>query len=274
MVVGAETIAIDWFASNVLVTLYKEWPDQDVSVLADYLLNQLKEWQLPPTSIALQRRYLKGAPTEVLYGELADEIWAQEQGLQYRINLKQHQNHGLFLDMAEGRRWVKERAQHKRVLNLFSYTCAFSVAALAGGADEVINLDMSKGALAVGRKNHAKNDLTGARFFAHDLFNSWGKLKRLGPYDLVIVDPPSFQGSSFTLDSHYPKVIRRLCSLTEPGAEFLLCLNAPEKSSEFLIDLVAQDAPELRFVSRLPNPEVFADKYPEKSLKVLHFSRE
>lgn len=67
----------------------------------------------------------------------------------------------------------------RKVLNLFAYTCAFSVAALKGGADEVVNMDMSKGALAIGKQNHLLNGLTaGARFLGHDIFKSWGKLKK------------------------------------------------------------------------------------------------
>jgi 23S rRNA (cytosine1962-C5)-methyltransferase len=271
LVKGAEGVAIDWFAGHLLFTLYQELADPELKILTDAVCNQLSEWEFLPQSTLCQRRYLKGAPVLQLSGELNQPIWVQENGLRFRVNLLDHQNHGLFLDMAAGRRWVKEHAQGRAVLNLFSYTCGFSVAALAGGATSVINLDMSKGALSVGRQNHAENGLKGAKFLDHDLFNSWGKLKRLGPYQMIIVDPPSFQGSSFTLERHYPKVIRRLASLSTPDADLLLCLNAPEKGTEFLLELVAKEAPELSFQSRLENPAAFADKDPERALKVLHF---
>ena len=83
--------------------------------------------------------------------------------------------------MREGRRWVRDWA-HKhpggKVLNLFAYSCAFSIA--VGGAAEVHNLDMASGALQLGQRNHALNSLRGASFLAHDLFSTWGKVKRLG----------------------------------------------------------------------------------------------
>ncbi|RCU52851.1 SAM-dependent methyltransferase [Corallincola holothuriorum] len=268
---GAESIAIDWYASHLLFTFYSEVSDDDVNTLVDAVVDQFRQWQMPIQAVLCQRRYLKGAPVECLHGEVSQPLWVTEHDLQYKVNLLNHQNHGLFLDMAEGRKWVLEHAKARSVLNLFSYTCGFSVAALAGGADSVVNLDMSKGALSVGKQNHVKNDLHGARFLGHDLFNSWGKLKRFGPYGLIIVDPPSFQGSSFTLDKHYPKVIRRLSSLAEEGADILLCLNAPEKDSEYLTAMVEEGAPELSFVQRLPNPAAFADRFPEKALKVLHY---
>ena len=96
--------------------------------------------------------------------------------------------------MAEGRRWVRAQAAGQQVLNLFAYTSAFSVAALQGGAKQVVNVDMSAGAIALGQLNHALNGLqAGARFLAHDIFKTWGKITRSGPYHLIIVDPPSFQ---------------------------------------------------------------------------------
>jgi len=66
------------------------------------------------------------------------------------VHVAKGQNHGLFLDMANGRQWLRENMMAKpgaRVLNLFAYTCAFSVVAKQAGAAEVINLDMSDGAV-------------------------------------------------------------------------------------------------------------------------------
>jgi 23S rRNA (cytosine1962-C5)-methyltransferase len=59
--------------------------------------------------------------------------------------------------------------------------------------------------------------------------------------------------------------------LLAPSGQALLCLNAPELSSQFLLDVVTSEAPELRFVKRLDNPQVFADADPERSLKVMLF---
>src|SRR3546814_19144674 len=91
------------------------------------------------------------------------------------------------------RRWVQGNAQGKRVLNLFAYTCGFSVAEIAGGAEHVVNLDMSSAALTRGRENPRLNghDLSRVSFLGHDLFKSWGKVRKLGRYDLIIIDPRS-----------------------------------------------------------------------------------
>jgi len=182
--------------------------------------------------------------------------------------------------MAEGRRWVRAHvANHRartgrgaRVLNLFAYTCAFSVAALQAGAAEVVNVDMSRGAIATGQQNHQLNGLgAGARFLAHDIFSSWGKITRSGPYDLVIVDPPSYQKGSFVATKDYARLMRRLPELLIPGGHALLCLNAPELGMAFLREQMQSQAPSLAFVERVPNPAVFADVDEERSLKVLVF---
>jgi len=213
-----------------------------------------------------------------------------ENGLKYEVRLLQGQNQGIFLDMANGRRWVQDNANNQIVLNLFAYTCAFSVAALAGGAYQVVNMDMAKGALKIGQRNHEMNHdafceaaasgdngandpyhSSQVKFFAHDIFKSWGKIKRLGPYDRILVDPPSFQKGSFVAKKDYGKVIRRLPSLLLPStnSKAMLCLNAPELSVTFLQELVREEAPELEFAGQIENPLSFLSIDPDRALKVL-----
>ena len=67
----------------------------------------------------------------------------------------------------------------------------------------------------------------------------------------------------------YPRLLRRLPDLVAPGGHVLLCLNAPEIGTQFLTEQMKALAPELAFEQRLPNPPVFADVDPERSLKVL-----
>ena len=171
------------------------------------------------------------------------------------------------------RRWVREQAEGRRVLNLFAYTCGFSVAAIAGGAERVVNLDMAKAALSRGRDNHRLNghDLGRVSFLGHDLFKSWGKLKKDGPFDLVIIDPPSFQKGSFALSKDYQKILRRLPELLADGGTVLACVNDPGVGPDFLIEGMAAEAPGLRFLERLDNPPEFADIHPDSGLKALVF---
>ena len=215
--------------------------------------------------------------TRLMAGAVPDPHTVIEAGARFRVHVLRGQNHGLFLDMAAGRRWVREFAAARRgdrhglkVLNLFAYTCAFSVVALQAGARQVVNVDMSHGALGIGQQNHQLNGITsGAVFLPHDIFSSWGKITRGGPYGLVIVDPPSYQKGSFVATKDYARLVRRLPELLEPGGHALLCLNAPELGCDFLREQVQALAPDLAWVERLANPAVFADVDEERSLKVL-----
>ena len=218
------------------------------------------------------------ADTRLMAGNVPDPHIVTEGPALFLVRVLRGQNHGLFLDMAEGRRWVRDFAadfkqregRGARVLNLFAYTCAFSVAALQGGAAHVTNLDMARGALATGQQNHQLNGLApqGASFLAHDLFNSWGKVTRGGPYDLVIADPPSYQKGSFVATKDYARLLRRLPDLLAPGGRALLCLNAPELPWAWLREQVDEHAPGLQLIERLAHPPAFADVDADRALKV------
>ncbi|WP_318460347.1 class I SAM-dependent methyltransferase [Photobacterium leiognathi] len=275
---GLEQITVDWLQGQVLVSLFKE-PSPEFLAELTTLLNKMTEtaeWQNNgATSLLLQHRDRLGSPMDVIWGETSEYQDVIESGLVYKLDLGRKQNNGLFLDMRFGRDWVREQAEGKRVLNLFAYTCGFSVAAIAGGAEHVVNLDMAKAALNRGRDNHHlnKHDLKKVSFLGHELFKSWGKVRKYGPYDLIIIDPPSFQKGSFALTKDYQKILRRLPELLTENGTVLACVNDPSITSDFLIEGMAAEAPELVFEKRLDNPPEFKDIEPEGGLKALVFQR-
>lgn len=276
---GCEQIVLDAFPPVLLLTSFAPLDEAQLKVIGDALAQR---WlQIAPADQPLNWVFQSRAPgcqgdTRVMAGALPEPHVVTENGAQYLVHLARGQNHGLFLDMAAGRDWVRQqvaahpRPERMKVLNLFAYTCAFSVVAKRAGAGQVLNMDMSKGALATGQHNHQLNGVkAGASFAAHDIFSSWGKINRSGPYDLIIVDPPSYQKGSFIATKDYAKLMRRLPDLLAPEGQVLLCLNAPELGTAFLREQMAEIAPELQFVERLANPPVFADVDEERSLKVL-----
>ena len=267
---GCEHLSLDWYAPVWVLTSFQPLEDAELQAVHAALAQRPE----PLNWVYQLRQSGPGrSETRLMAGSVPEPHEVTEQGARYRVHVLKGQNHGLFLDMAGGRQWLREHAADQRVLNLFAYTCAFSVAALQGGASEVVNVDMAAGALAIGQQNHQLNGLGGARFLAHDLFKSWGKVKRMGPYGIVVADPPSYQKGSFVASKDYARVVRRLPELLAPGGQALLCLNAPEIPSSFVRELVATEAPALRWIQRLDNPDVFADADPERALKVLLFER-
>jgi 23S rRNA (cytosine1962-C5)-methyltransferase len=256
----------------LLVTLYQAPEEQPWQQFCQQLLSLESD----VGCVLVQRRYLPGAPTETLRGELPAQCLAQEQGLQFSLQFGAKQNIGFFLDMAPGRRWLRERAGDKRVLNLFSYTCSLSVAAVAGGASGVLNVDMSKAALTVGRQNHRQNGqgqsmIQDVQFLPYDLFRSWSKVTRKGPYEIVVIDPPSRQKGSFVAEKDYVRVIRRLPALMPAGGDVLACLNAPHLGEAFVHSLFEQECPQAVFVERLANRLDFPESDGQRNLKLLHF---
>ncbi|AEG10944.1 SAM-dependent methyltransferase [Shewanella baltica] len=270
---GCEHLCLDWFTPVLLLTSFTPLADDDLATCQQAIAER---WQAirPDSQLNLVYQYRSAGETftQVLQGEVPEPHIVSENGARFQVHLMRGQNHGLFLDMANGREWVRANARYKKVLNLFAYTCGFSVAALQGGADEVVNMDMSKGALGIGKQNHLLNGFSaGARFLGHDIFKSWGKLKKLGPYDIIVADPPSNQKGSFVATKDYVRLIRRLPELLADNGEVLLCLNAPELDTTFLRQQVADAAPALEYIERLANPPAFMDVSEEKSLKVLRY---
>ena len=273
---GLDQLTCDWVDGQLLVNVFKEVDQAFLSSLKTGLVDLTNKdiWQVKQgTSIVLQHRYADGAPSEVLWGELNDSPVVVEHGLKYQLDIGRNQNFGLFLDMRNGRQWVQDNAKDKNVLNLFAYTCGFSVAAIAGGARQCMNVDMSRGSLNKGRDNHRLNehDMRSVNFLGYDIFKSWGKIKKGGPYELVIIDPPSFQKGSFALTKDYKKILRRLPELLTEGGEVIACVNSPAVSPNFLIETMVEEAPSVEFIERLDNPPEFVDVDLDSSLKVLRF---
>ena len=283
---GCEHWSLDVFPPVFVLTSFQPASDEDLAAVGAALAAR---WaQIAPgeqLNWVYQCRHTSHtsghAETRLMAGSVPEPHVVTEQGAHFRVLVLKGQNHGLFLDMAEGRRWVRDYAAQYlaskseqdrglKVLNLFAYTCAFSVVALQAGARLVVNVDMGQGAMATGQQNHLINGITtGASFLVHDIFKTWGKINRSGPYGLVIVDPPSYQKGSFIATKDYARLMRRLPELLAPGGHVLLCLNAPELGVDFLHRQMQELAPELALVERLANPPAFADVSPDRALKVL-----
>ena len=269
---GFEQVTVDHFPPYLVVGLFREaarLPDDALNVLAQALARAFDGLQ----GIAIQRRDGRNTQTDVLFGEVPEALVAVENELRYRVRPLANQNVGLFLDMAPLRARLASGCADASVLNLFAYTCSLSVAALAGGARQVVNNDMSKPSLEVGRANHQENgqDLRSVRMLPHNLFKSWWKIRQLGPYDIIIIDPPTNQHGSFVADRHYAQILKRLADFAASGARVYACLNSPFHNAEFLPGLMARWCPTATLVGRLPNSGDFPDVEADRALKVYEY---
>lgn len=268
---GFRHLTIDSIDEILNVALYFEEDNEAklIHMLKDFVNSSRYK------TLVVQRRYIKGTPSEVLVGELKDELFVVENGMKIKLNLLSNRNSGYFPDMKNGRAFVRENAKDKNVLNLFSYTCAFSVAAKMGGAKTVSNIDMSKGALSTGRANHHLNDLDmkGISFLPYNILKSFSRIKKKGPYDMIIIDPPTFQKGSFEATKDYRKIIMKLPQIASQDCILLACLNSPDLDEEFIKSLIKELAPSFKFVKRLENLDEFKSVDESRSLKNLVFKR-
>ncbi|MFW2554461.1 class I SAM-dependent methyltransferase [Aliarcobacter butzleri] len=223
----------------------------------------------------VQKKYKKDELNEAIIGEISPFYIVVENGLKYKINFF-NKNIGIFLDMKIGREYINSICKDKNVLNLFSYTCAFSVVAINAKAKQVVNVDMAKGALTTGRENHHLNNLDTkkVKFMPYDILKSWNRIKKEGPYDIIIIDPPSFQKGSFAATKDYEKIIKKLPELASENCIVLSCLNAPELDSDFIKQKFEEFAPTFKFEKRLENLKEFITNNEEKSLKNLIFKKQ
>ena len=266
---GLEHICIDWFRPVVLISAWQEVEDPEALkeiILAADVKGQIK-------SIVLQNRFINQSPAETIYGDLPDKIIVQAQDLRFEVHPGRRQNAGLFLDMGPLREWLKENSAGCNVLNLFAYTCALSVAALAGGGKSVTNVDMSKPSLEWGLQNHMLNGQgpMPIKSIPHNLFKSWGRIKQFGRYDLVIIDPPTNQRGSFNAERNYKSVLKKMHSLCNPGASIIAALNSPFLGVDFLHDCLTKNLPDSKFIEMIPAADEFVDIDPERGLKIAHY---
>lgn len=285
---GCEHLMVDWYPPVWVITSFLPIDESDLAYWHQRLEEKwgqqqqqqepLKE-EMHPLTWVFQDRSVSPTINQLRAGALPEPPHiVTEHSCRYIVDLLRSQNSGLFLDMAVGRSFVRQQVAPTKtttVLNLFAYTCSFSVAALQGGAHRVVNIDMARGPLRTGQRNHALNGVEdGAKFLCHNIFKSWGKLRKLGPYDMIVCDPPSYQKNSFVAATDYGKIVRRLPHLLQPNGIALLCLNAPELDAQFLRDVVSREAGSwMEFVKRLDNPSSYPVACPERALKVLVFRR-
>lgn len=194
---------IEIYESNIYLAEYKrrhgmsesehdEWLEKSITVVCDVLKTPfdyvfLKLRQKKPGRLG---QYQKAA-------ERKSEFIVHENGLKFIVNLSDYLDTGLFLDHRVTREMVREQAMAIRVLNLFSYTGSFSVYAAAGGAVEVVTVDLSNTYLNWAKKNMQLNgfaDPAKYKFIQADILQYLPAIAD-DSFDLVILDPPTFSNS-------------------------------------------------------------------------------
>ncbi len=234
---GVPDVTVDVFESLQVVSLYRDFtPEEEQALLADL------DAAWAPPSVYLKRRprearHLANVAREQLAPELpvrggaVESVVARENGQHFLIRPAQGLSVGLYLDMRDTRAWLAREARGRTVLNLFSYTCGFGVAARAGGARRVLNVDASRRVLEWGEENARLNGQPVDRYdyVAGDVFEWLERLARKGEhFECVVVDPPSFattRTSRFSAARDYAGLAERAARVVAPGGRLVACCN-------------------------------------------------
>lgn len=236
---GFPDLLIDDFASRWLIQTL----GQDLPAWA----RQLSE----PRSVYWKRldQTNKEPPAHVAGEVIAEPFLAKENGLKYVIDFAAGYSQGIFLDQRDNRRQVRDLSPGKEVLNLFSYTCAFSVCAAAGGGHSV-SVDLSRPALEWGKRNFQANgfDPNAHEFIvgeAADWLRRFGKKGR--KFDLIIIDPPTFsrdkKGKVFRVERDFGKLSAAAMQLLR-GRGTVLCTTNQRSLSRGAFQSLILDAAE------------------------------
>ncbi len=166
-----------------------------------------------------------------------ERVLVSEHGVPFEVHPLGGLNVGLFTDMREQRRGLARFAADRRVLNLFSYTGALSVACARAGAATVTSVDTSPGVGAWAQANFGRSGLTGPRW-RFETGDAVRFLQRAAKdkerYDLVLIDPPTFstaRGQPWTLDRDYPELIAKAAAVIPTDGLLWLAANTHELGS-------------------------------------------
>ena len=192
-------IIVDCYGDAVVMQLLTSGADLVRQDVIDALTDQLNPRILVERSddrAGREREGLKERKELVRGPQDGLVVTCRENGMEFLVDLWQGQKTGFYCDQRDNRAIVASYAAAGRVLNLFCYTGGFTVACLRAGAAEVVNVDASSEALALGAQNLERNGLTragAATWITADVFSYQRQLVAQGEkFDLVIVDPPKF----------------------------------------------------------------------------------
>ncbi len=230
---GWPALTADLYGKTLVLHNYADPPAESttlVDIAAEFYLGELPWLQ----AVLVKSRHGETDDAKrgvLLSGETADRF-VQENGVWYRIDLRLNQDSSLYLDTRHLREWLKANSDGKTVLNTFAYTGSLGVAARAGGASRVVQSDLSRPFLNIGKDSYVRNGFSvpAKDFVASDFWPQISHLKRENTrFDCVILDPPLFSRTrhgSVDLAEANAQLINKVRPLVADGGTLVTINNA------------------------------------------------
>ena len=234
---GFGGLTVDLYGDYAVFSWYNSYVYQIRKVISE-AFSQV----FPEVLGAYEKIRFKGLDYESahVYGQEAPDFFTVlENGVLYQVFMNDGLMTGIFLDQHEVRgSLVDGLAMGKSLLNMFSYTAAFSVAAAMGGASQTTSVDLAKRSRELSQAHFQANGIStdDHRFIVMDVFEYFKYAKRKGlTYDVIVLDPPSFarnKKQTFSVAKDYHKLISQSLEILNPGGIIIASTNAANVSRQ------------------------------------------
>lgn len=239
---GIPGLTIDVYDDTAVLSWYSQGMYTHATMVYDRLL------ALPSINELYEKLRYQDAPFDSRFvsGVQKEELTIVENGVQYVTYMNDGLMTGIFLDQRDVRAYVKAHATRQSVLNTFSYTGAFSVAAAAGGAKQTVSVDVAKRSLALTTANFEANgiDMAMHQLYVMDVFDyfKYAQKKAL-TFDWVILDPPSFARTKkrvFSVLKNYGELLADAIAITAKQGRIVVSTNHSEYSLRAFEEMIAK----------------------------------
>ena len=271
---GCPDLVVDLYASTLVLQAYAESPEEGLT-----LVREAQSWlqkRLPWLRAGILKARNSPRADEkrgvLLFGEAPDRK-VQENGVWYALDLSMNRDASLYLDTRTLRAWAKQHLDDKTVLNTFAYTGSLGVAALAGGAKRVMQLDLNRQFLNLAKTSYTLNGFPIYKedFLSGDFWLEVSRLKRAGErFDCVMLDPPFYSATPkgvLDLNTDSARLINKVRPLINDGGWLVSINNALYVSGKEYLQTLERLCADgyLKIAELIPVPEDFIS-YPETRL--------
>lgn len=242
---------------------HDQWMEESLGIISEVL-------QVSKDNIFLKLRQRKPGRLGQYqkFDEVQHEFIVQENGLKFIVNLSDYLDTGLFLDHRVTRQMVQKECAGKKMLNLFAYTGSFSVYAAAGGAKQIVTVDLSKTYLQWAEKNYQLNGFAIATtpaadggLFIHADVMQYLKTIPAGYFDVIVMDPPTFSNSKrmddfFDIQRDHVALINQCLAGLSPGGVLYFSTN----SRKFVLEKDKINSDHIKDITKATTPFDFEGK--------------
>lgn len=259
---GFPSLALDIYASTLVVHDYSEHPNPvHIQEIIQYIRASLN-WLRAGIIKTRNGKTQDDKRGKLVFGERPDRK-IKEHGIWYALDLSLNRDASFYLDTRNLRKWLIKNSRNKTVLNTFAYTGSLGVAAMAGGAERVVQTDRSRSFLNLAKDSYSLNGfpIHKADFIAQDFFPAVARFKSAKQlFDIVLLDPPFFSTTprgKVDLVQESARLINKVRPLVKDGGVLVAINNALFVSGDAYmktLDELCKDG-YLRIRELIPVPE-------------------